>query len=190
MRNRTFLALYVAAASLIAVTYIAVFPSSGAAGPPLEPTAGRGELVHATVRHYAETLGVDVPQLTLTKFPVSARAFYEPGRIGLPPESLDESGPYSEDDLRAILAHEMVHIQHLDSYWAPVQGLWGLGLDLERRADEEGARLVGCQKMADLFRRHPGKVAAGAANTDDPHPPLTERVEAAMRGCADAVAGA
>ncbi len=89
---------------------------------------------------------------------------------------------FNDDDVKGIVAHEIGHLLHWDTYRYWKIASTDSRKNIELKADKEGGKLAGCKLMQELFRRHYKEALAGWNNRDDPHPHPEERI-AALSTC-------
>lgn len=96
--------------------------------------------------------------------------------ISIGPELIDESS-VSDEDLRAIIAHEIGHIVRDDSH--RIRWFRSQAEDHELSADRIAGQLVGCDAFKSLVNNQLKRFENAFWNEKDPHPSPAKRIRAA-----------
>jgi len=120
--------------------------------------------LHRMVSELAERAGIPKPKVGISQLGIpNAFAFGRTLRDGRVCITEGIRGLLSKDELKAVLGHEMAHLQHRDMivitilsaiplilYWIAWRMMWGGSLD-DRRRDGGGAALIGLGAMILYF---------------------------------------
>lgn len=157
---------------------------------PLPPDRKRTKLIQATVTEFAAKKGIPVPHV---KIRGTAPASFSPvgvrGLITVERAALEEN-TYNEDDVRAILGHELTHIANRDSmkkrfrFFNPQTSEETLAKELA--ADRGAVELAGCVTFRKFVIKHETLIRHAAMSKTDPHPSYEVRL-GTTTSCADQV---
>lgn len=155
--------------------------SIATAGDALPENNPRAELINKLVGEYSSRKEIWIrPSIRVVKGTPAAVA-QRVGVIHISPVLLFD-GPFSEQEVTAILAHEMGHIARRDGWrlWNHFSDSWLI--EKELAADVIGSELAGREAMSALLINHRAEVVAGSKDVKDPHPLYEDRVTA-VGGC-------
>lgn len=144
------------------------------------PTSSRREiLIRETSERFSKLAGlVHTPYLVISNNTSSTSGPFGYSVITIEPDLLDES-KFSDEDVRAVLGHEVGHISRSDSYrvWTKLSRVWAESRELN--ADRVAGQLAGCAAFRSLVNRHIYLFKGAYENSIDPHPAPQHRIDAA-----------
>lgn len=138
--------------------------------PLVDEETERGKFMLAALEELSRKAGHSpVPDLVVAELAYSTSSLVGWSVVAVD-QSMFDPLHFSDDDVRAVIAHEIGHIVRLDSYKPWRKKIRSLGEEKELAADGFAARMVGCEVWRSFAERHYAKMMNGFRNEEDPHP--------------------